>query len=360
MSTKREPIGVIGTGYVGLVTAAGFAELGNEVWCIDIDADEDRGPARGARSRSRSPGWRSSSRATATGCTSRPTSPTRWSTRGCCSSRSARRRPTRATPTCRAVHAVVDAMPPSDRHALVMKSTVPVRHGRRRSSASSPSRARRLPLRLVPGVPQGGLGGRGLPAARPRGRRRRRRLGRRRGRRALRAARGAAGAHRHRARPRWSSSPPTPSWRRRSRSSTRSPTCARRPARTSSRSRAGWAWTTASGRSSCRPGIGFGGSCFPKDVTALKQLAGNSGYHFQLLNSVIEVNELQKRRVIAKLQKHLGLAGGQGDRAARAGVQAEHRRHARGVLAGALRAAAGRRARTCAPTTRWPRTRRAS
>jgi UDPglucose 6-dehydrogenase len=35
-------------------------------------------------------------------------------------------------------------------------------------------------------------------------------------------------------------------------------------------------------------------------------LAGNSGYHFQLLNSVIEVNELQKRRVMGKLQKHLG------------------------------------------------------
>jgi UDPglucose 6-dehydrogenase len=47
-------------------------------------------------------------------------------------------------------------------------------------------------------------------------------------------------------------------------------------------------------------------NCFPKDVAALKQLAGNSGYHFQLLNSVIEVNELQKRRVMAKLQKHLG------------------------------------------------------
>jgi len=55
-----------------------------------------------------------------------------------------------------------------------------------------------------------------------------------------------------------------------------------------------------------QPGLGFGGSCFPKDVSALKQLAGNSGYHFQLLTAVIEVNELQKRRVVGKLQKHLG------------------------------------------------------
>ena len=55
-----------------------------------------------------------------------------------------------------------------------------------------------------------------------------------------------------------------------------------------------------------RAGIGFGGSCFPKDVSALKQLAGNSGYHFQLLSAVIEVNELQKRRVVGKLQSRLG------------------------------------------------------
>ena len=47
-------------------------------------------------------------------------------------------------------------------------------------------------------------------------------------------------------------------------------------------------------------------NCFPKDVQALKQLAGNTGYHFQLLTAVIEVNELQKRRTIQKLQKHLG------------------------------------------------------
>ncbi len=60
------------------------------------------------------------------------------------------------------------------------------------------------------------------------------------------------------------------------------------------------------GPSFLRAGIGFGGSCFPKDSLALKQLAANSGYHFQLLNAVIEVNELQKRRVIGKLHRHLG------------------------------------------------------
>jgi UDPglucose 6-dehydrogenase len=59
-----------------------------------------------------------------------------------------------------------------------------------------------------------------------------------------------------------------------------------------------------------RAGIGWGGSCFPKDSLALKQLASNSGYHFQLLSAVIEVNELQKRRVVHKLQKHLGALRG--------------------------------------------------
>ncbi len=64
------------------------------------------------------------------------------------------------------------------------------------------------------------------------------------------------------------------------------------------------------GPSFLRAGIGYGGSCFPKDSLALKQLAANSGYHFQLLNAVIEVNELQKRRVIGKLQQHLGSLSG--------------------------------------------------
>jgi UDPglucose 6-dehydrogenase len=64
------------------------------------------------------------------------------------------------------------------------------------------------------------------------------------------------------------------------------------------------------GPSFLRAGIGYGGSCFPKDVSALKMLAGNTGYHFQLLNAVIEVNELQKRRVVNKLLSSLGSLAG--------------------------------------------------
>jgi UDPglucose 6-dehydrogenase len=60
------------------------------------------------------------------------------------------------------------------------------------------------------------------------------------------------------------------------------------------------------GQAFLRAGIGYGGSCFPKDSLALKQLAANSGDNFQLLNAVIEVNELQKRRVIGKLERRLG------------------------------------------------------
>ena len=52
------------------------------------------------------------------------------------------------------------------------------------------------------------------------------------------------------------------------------------------------------GASFLRPGIGLAGAASPRTSSALKQLAGNTGYHFQLLASVIEVNELQKRRVI--------------------------------------------------------------
>jgi UDPglucose 6-dehydrogenase len=64
------------------------------------------------------------------------------------------------------------------------------------------------------------------------------------------------------------------------------------------------------GSSYLHPGIGYGGSCFPKDVSFLKLLAGNSGYHFQLVSAVIEVNDLQKRRVVTKLKDELGTLRG--------------------------------------------------
>ena len=93
-----------------------------------------------------------------------------------------------------------------------------------------------------------------------------------------------------------------------------------------------------------RAGIGYGGSCFPKDSLALKQLASNSGYHFQLLSAVIEVNELQKRRVIGKLKRHLGSLRGKTVALLGLAFKAEHRRHARGAVDRA-RIAAARRGR---------------
>ena len=185
-----------------------------------------------------------------------------------------------------------------------MKSTVPGRHRRARSSASSREQGKEG-FRYVscPEFLKEGSAVADFLRARPRRRRRRRRLGRRRGRRALRAARRAARAHGHRERrdgqARLQRVPGHEDLvHQRDRQRVRGDRRRRRRGRPRA-----WASTTASARSSCRPGIGFGGSCFPKDVTALKQLAGNSGYHFQLLNAVIEVNELQKRRVIAQARR---------------------------------------------------------
>ena len=159
MSTQREPIGVIGTGYVGLVTAAGFAELGNEVWCIDIDADKIERLKRGeipiyepglaelvAKHRER----------------------LHFSTDIADALEHARllfvavgTPPTYSGDAdLSAVHAVVDAMPPSDRPRARHEVDRPGRH--RRVDQAHLRRAGQggLPLRLVPGVPQGGLGGR--------------------------------------------------------------------------------------------------------------------------------------------------------------------------------------------------------
>jgi UDPglucose 6-dehydrogenase len=57
------------------------------------------------------------------------------------------------------------------------------------------------------------------------------------------------------------------------------------------------------------PGVGYGGSCFPKDVQALSKAAEENKYEFKILNSVMEVNETQKRRLVVKLREHYGADG---------------------------------------------------
>ena len=177
---------MIGVGWVGLVTAACFAELGHPVIARDILPEKVESLSRGeitihepGLGELLAPQRRAAHlhHRDAASCSRG---------RGCSSSASTRRRPTPATPTSRACAPWSRSCRPSSDHVLVMKSTVPAGTGE-----FDPARPARPRLRLLSRVPQGGLGGRGLPASRPRrGRRRpRRRGGGRRGRRALRAAR---------------------------------------------------------------------------------------------------------------------------------------------------------------------------
>ena len=55
-----------------------------------------------------------------------------------------------------------------------------------------------------------------------------------------------------------------------------------------------------------RPGPGYGGSCFPKDTSALLRIADDAGYEFGMLRSVIETDELQRERIVAKCVDLLG------------------------------------------------------
>src|SRR6476469_337440 len=126
--SEREPIGVIGTGYVGLVTAAGFAELGSEVWCIDIDEAKIE-MLRGGKVPIYEPGLAD--------VLAKHRDRLHFSTNLADALEHARllfvavgTPPTYSGDAdLSAVHAVVDAMPASDHHALVMKSTVPVGTG---------------------------------------------------------------------------------------------------------------------------------------------------------------------------------------------------------------------------------------
>ena len=129
MSEQREPVGVIGVGWVGLVTAACFAELGHPVIARDILAGEGRGAlARRdddprARPRRAAPPQRRAAHLHDRHGRAARAAP------ACSSSASTRRRPTPATPTSRGSAPWSTSCPTDGDHVLVMKSTVPAGTG---------------------------------------------------------------------------------------------------------------------------------------------------------------------------------------------------------------------------------------
>jgi UDPglucose 6-dehydrogenase len=304
MSAAREPIGVIGTGYVGLVTAAGFAELGSEVFCVDIDA-EKIARLRTGEVPIYEPGLEE--------LLARNRERMHFSTELAPALEHARlllvavgTPPTYSGDAdLSAVHAVADSIPASKDHALVMKSTVPCGTGAalRRvfneqgkgglAYVSCPEFLKEgsavqdflHPDRVVVGD-QGDWAGDAVVE--------------------LYAPLGAPLVRTDVA------SAEMVKLASNAFLATKisfineiANVCEETGANVVEVAR-GMGLDERIGPKFLQAGIGYGGSCFPKDVDALKQLAGNSGYHFQLLTAVIEVNELQKRRVIGKLHKHLG------------------------------------------------------
>jgi len=315
VSPEREPIAVIGTGYVGLVTAAGFAELGNEVWCVDIDADKIARLERGEI-----PIWEPGLAESIAANRERlhfttDLAPALEATRLLFVA-------VGTPPTysgdadLSAVNAVVASMPTAasgggagDRHALIMKSTVPCGTGAglRRvldqqgnggfGYVSCPEFLKegsaladfRKPDRVVVGDDESWAGDAVVDLYAPLG--------------APLVRTDVASAEMIKLASNAFLATKI------SFINEIANVCEETGADVGEVAK-GMGLDARIGTAFLRPGIGYGGSCFPKDVNALKQLAGNTGYHFQLLGAVIEVNELQKRRVVAKLQKHLGeLAG---------------------------------------------------
>ena len=304
MSVDREPIGVIGTGYVGLVTAAGFAELGSEVWCVDIDPEKIAMLERGEIP-IYEPGLAELVRKHA--------GRLHFSTDLAPALEHARllfvavgTPPTYSGDAdLSSVHAVVEAMPPSDRHALVMKSTVPVGTG---SSIKRMFRSQGKEGFSYVSCPEFLKEGSAIADF-------------------LAPDRVVVGDDGD-----WAGDAVVDLYAPLDAPTVRTDVASAEMVKLASNAflatkisfineianvceetganvqevARGMGLDDRIGPKFLQPGIGFGGSCFPKDVSALKQLAGNSGYHFQLLTAVIEVNELQKRRVISKLQKHLG------------------------------------------------------
>jgi len=76
------------------------------------------------------------------------------------------------------------------------------------------------------------------------------------------------------------------------------------------------------------PGIGYGGSCFPKDLLAFRAVARECGYEFRLLDEVMRINEEQRQRFLRKVRTACGLAGKRLG-VLGIGVQGRHRRYPR-------------------------------
>jgi UDPglucose 6-dehydrogenase len=308
MTSEREPIAVIGTGYVGLVTAAGFAELGSDVWCVDVDAEKIAQCNRGEI-----PIYEPGLEESVAGNRER----LHFSTElGPALEHAKLLFVAVGTPPTysgdadlSAVNAVVDAMPASDRHALVMKSTVPVGTGAAIgrilgeqgksgfSYVSCPEFLKegsaledfRHPDRVVVGD-DGSWAGDAVvelyaPLHAP----------------LVRTDIASAEMIKLAANAFLAT--------KISFINEIANVCEETGADVLEVAQ-GVGLDARIGPKFLRAGIGYGGSCFTKDVSALKQLAANTGYHFQLLNAVIEVNELQKRRVMGKLERHLGSLAG--------------------------------------------------
>jgi UDPglucose 6-dehydrogenase len=304
MTAERQPIGVIGTGYVGLVTAAGFADLGSEVWCVDIDAAKVEHLQRGEVP-IYEPGLEE--------LLAKHSGRLHFSTDLAQALEHARllfvavgTPPTYSGDAdLSAVHAVVDAIPASQHHALVMKSTVPCGTGAAIQRVLGERGKDGLAYVSCPEFLKEGSAVNDF----------------------MNPDRVVVGDNGD-----WAGDAVVELYLPLDAPLVRTDIASAEMVKLASNAflatkisfineianvceetgsdvvevARGMGLDERIGPKFLQAGIGFGGSCFPKDVDALKQLAGNSGYHFQLLTAVIEVNELQKRRVIAKLQKHLG------------------------------------------------------
>jgi UDPglucose 6-dehydrogenase len=310
---ERDPIGVIGTGYVGLVTAAGFAELGSDVWCVDIDEAKVERLKRG-ESPIYEPGLEE--------LLAKNEARLHFSTELAEALEHAEllfvavgTPPTYSGDAdLSAVHAVVDAIrgaagSAGARHALVMKSTVPCGTGATLQRVLSEQGKQGLAYVSCPEFLKEGSAVKDF----------------------MHPDRVVVGDNGD-----WAGDAVIDLYSPLQAPLVRTDIASAEMVKLASNAflatkisfineianvceetgsdvvevARGMGLDDRIGPKFLQAGIGFGGSCFPKDVDALKQLAGNSGYHFQLLTAVIEVNELQKRRVIGKLQKHLGVLVG--------------------------------------------------